>query len=189
MPPNRMSDFFHRLPSFVWIIIFLLGIVVLIGSIIGLFYLLSHVEGFASLIMLLAGWGSMRLMSTPKIASRAQPSPGHNIAVALGIGFFALMGLAIDQTGNVVYNQPLEWFFCPSGTQLERGVVVTNPVPGQTNISQDFSCVKSGEVAHEIGIGKIILVRLGEYILIGYALLWLNRLYNRWRASRSSAME
>ncbi|HEX3051588.1 MAG TPA: hypothetical protein VHP83_13085, partial [Aggregatilineaceae bacterium] len=101
----------------------------------------------------------------------------------------ALMGMAIDQTGNVVYNQPLEWFFCPSGTQLERGVVVTNPVPGQTNISQDFSCVKSGEVAREIGIGEIILVRLGEYILIGYALLWLNRLYNRWRVSRRSALE
>lgn len=95
MQPNRISVFFQRLqklPSFAWIIIFLVGLVALIGSIIGLFYLLSHVEGVASVIMLLAGWGTIQLMTTQTPESISSKSPGKNIVVALGIGFFCADG-------------------------------------------------------------------------------------------------
>lgn len=190
MTPRRsktFSSYFKNLPSIVWILIFILGIAAFIGGILGLFYLLSHIEGVASIIMLVVAWGVIRLGSSVTSDTDSSPSTGRSLITAACITFFALMGVAIDQTGNLIYNKPLEWFFCPSGAQLKRGVVVTNPVPGQTNVSQDFSCVTPGEVpsVSRIGVFKIIAVRFGEYILIGYALIGLNRLYSYLRRMKS----
>jgi hypothetical protein len=170
-----------KLPSIVWILIFVLGIIGFIGGIIGLFYLLSHVEGVASVIMLVVAWAVIR--GAAKVTEGTTVGEKNSIFTALGIGFFALMGMAIDQPGNVLYNQPMQWFFCPSGTELHRGVVVTNPVPGQTNTSQDFTCVNQDtrQFEREITVPQIIGVRFGEYVLIGYALIGLSRVYDRLR--------
>ncbi len=170
-----------KLPSIVWILIFVLGIAGLIGGIIGLFYLLSHVEGVASVILLVVAWAVVRGAS--KVTEGTAIEDKSSIATAVGIAFFALMGMAIDQTGNVVYNQPLQWFFCPSGTELHRGVIVTNPVPGQTNTSQNFTCVDrdTGRVKDSVGDLEVIALRFAEYVLIGYALIGLSRVYDRLR--------
>jgi hypothetical protein len=170
-----------KLPSIVWILIFVLGIVGFIGGMIGLFYLLTSVAGAASIIMLVVAWGVIRLAS--RVTSDTPSSGASSIFTAIGIGFFALMGLAIDQTGNVLYNQPLKWFYCPSGTDLHRGIIVTNPLPGQTNVSQNFTCVSKDtrQPVRHIGDLKVLPVRFGEYILIGYVLLGLSRVYDRLR--------
>lgn len=187
MAQQPAPSLWSRLPSMVWIVIFVVGIVALIGGIVGLFWLLANVEGAASIIMLLAGWGTIRVGSSLDNL----PSKGQRFMVAVGISFFALMGLAIDQTGNYLYNRPLEWFFCPDGTQVERGVEVTNPLPGQTNITQEFTCVKPDHQQPMKGIstGRVMAVRLGEYILIGYALVWINRLYVRFRRARPTPVQ
>ncbi len=80
----------------------------------------------------------------------------------------------------------MEWFFCPEGTQLERGIQVTNPLPGRTDVTQEFTCVNpdSKQPVKGISTGRVILVRFVEYILIGYLLVWINRLYMRLRRAR-----
>jgi hypothetical protein len=177
----------RQLPSIVWIFIFAGGIVVLIGGIVGLFYLLSHVEGFGSVLMVVIAWGIIRLGSQTPTPNKASYPVGGWVT-ALGIIFFALMGVAIDQTGNFLYNKPIEWLFCPSQTELRRDVAITNPMPGQTNIAQEFSCVESKEnqVVKGVDAFKVLAVRFVEYVLIGYVLLGLNRVYIMFRARLTS---
>jgi hypothetical protein len=188
--PSRKKafvSFLSHLPSIVWIPIFVLGIAAFIGGIIGLFYALSHYEGVASVLMLAVAWGVIRLGSgaSDYVEMPAAKVPG--VMTALIILFFAGMGVAIDQTGNYLYNRPLEWFFCPSGTELRRGVQVYHPLPGRTDTTQDYTCAKPGEnqITSRIGTGKVIAVRFVEYILIGYALIYLNRLYTWLRTRRA----
>jgi hypothetical protein len=162
----------------VWIAIFIAGIALFIAGVVGLFWGLATVEGFASVVMLVAGWGVLRLTSNPTHQPKRRDA-SDNIILALGIGFFALMGMAIDQPGNALYNQPLEWLFCPDGTSLTRGEEVRNPRPGTTTITQEFACLNhDGQVVEQISMGYVILVRLGEYVLIGYALVYLSRAYD-----------
>jgi hypothetical protein len=177
------SSWYSHLPSFVWILLIVGGILALIGGVIGLFYGLSNIEGFASVLMLIVAWLVIRFGSGITVSSTKPAFTGQQIVTGVGISFFALMGVAIDQPGNYFYNRPLEWFFCPSDTQLHRGVDVTHPVPGQTNVTQDFTCVDTeNQVVDGIKIGEIIATRFVEYVLIGYALIGLSRLYTRIRA-------
>jgi hypothetical protein len=187
-PPSSKSSFFNRLPSFVWIILFVLGIAALIGGIIVLFYALSNIEGFASVLMLVVAWGVIRFGSSDTVSSVTTALPGQGLVTAVGITFFALMGLAIDQTGNYVYNRPIEWFFCPSNTELHRGIDVSHPTPGRTDVTQDFTCVDPREnvVMDRPGIGEVMGTRFVEYVLIGYGLIALNRLYIRIRSRSAS---
>ncbi len=175
----------HELPSIVWIIIIVGGIAALIGGVIGLFYLMISVEGAGSVIMITVAWGIMRFFSAPaeKMAEDPKSLKADSWMKALFILFFAGMALAIDQTGNYYYNQPIEWLFCPSNTVLERGTEVSNPVPGQTYITQEYVCTNNDyRVVKEIDILAAMGVRFVEYVLIGYALVALNRAYSRLRA-------
>lgn len=175
-PPT--PSFWDRLPSFVWILLIVGGIIAFIGGIIGTFYLLSHVEGVGSLIMLIVAWAALRAGSSDK---PTPPEQSGGLFTAIGLTFFAMMGLAIDQTGNPIYNQPLEWFFCPGESQLQRGVDVSHPRAGTTTITQEFACMDGEREVKRLGMGAVIGVRFVEYVLIGYLLIGLNRLYNRVR--------
>ncbi|MBN2305184.1 MAG: hypothetical protein JXQ72_11935 [Anaerolineae bacterium] len=186
--PEPTTSIWSRLPSIVWIILVVGGIIGVIAGFIGLFYALSHIEGFASILMLLVAWGIIRFFAGNPTASPPVNVPPLIKAVA--IVFFACMGMAIDQTGNIVYNQPIEWLFCPSETTLERGVSVTHPLPGRTDVTQEFSCVATvngqPEVVDQPGVLAVIATRFVEYVLIGYALVALNRVYNAIRVRRSA---
>jgi hypothetical protein len=165
----------------VWIILFVVGIAALIGGIILLFYALSHIEGFASVLMIVIAWLVIRFGSSG--GEETPSSVGQKLVVAGVITFFALMGVAIDQPGNYVYNRPIQWLFCPSGSELHRGVNVTNPVPGQTNVTQDFTCVDPREnvVVDSPPMGGVLAIRFVEYVLIAYGLIAVNRVYKRIR--------
>jgi hypothetical protein len=174
----------RKLPSIVWVFIFVGGIIALIGGIIGLFHLISNVEGVGSVIMIVVAWGIMRLFSSAaeKAAEDPMSLKADSWLKALFIIFFAGMGLAIDQTGNYLYNKPIEWLFCPSNTELARDVEVSNPVPGQTYVTQEYACINHDhQVKKEIDITAVLGVRFVEYVLIGYGLSALNRLYSRLR--------
>ncbi|MCD4685020.1 MAG: hypothetical protein K8S97_03685, partial [Anaerolineae bacterium] len=142
--------------------------------------------------MLAVLWIVLRALASPGTDAEAAPaaSSGQGLATALGITFFALMGMAIDQPGNVIYNQPIEWLFCPSGSELQRGVNITNPLPGRTDIKQDFSCVDTVNGQREIvgrpGMLEVIATRFVEYVLLGYALMALSRVYSAVRRRFSS---
>jgi hypothetical protein len=186
-PPSSKLSWFSRLPSFVWIILVILGIAALIGGILLLFYALSNIEGFASVLMIVIAWLVIRFASSD--SGETSSSAGQKLVVAGVITFFALMGVAIDQPGNYLYNRPIQWFFCPSGTDLHRGVDVTHPLPGRTDVTQDFTCVDPREnvVVDSPPIGGVIVTRFVEYVLVAYGLIALNRLYKRIRrAGRTS---
>jgi hypothetical protein len=169
MNGDRPSSWRSRVPSFVWLIIFAGGIVLAIGTIVGLFYGLAAIPGFASIIFLLIGFFVIR-------------NTGSSMGNAAMIGFFALMGVAVDQPGNPIYNVPVGIWQCPDGTELNRGINVTNPLPERTDITQDFSCVDdSGEVVKRIGMEYVALVRLIEYVLIGYLFMGINGIRRRLR--------
>jgi hypothetical protein len=189
--PETSTSIWNRLPSFVWIILIVGGIIALILGVIGTFYALSSIEGVASVLMLVVAWVVIRTGSSYSPKATEQQSSGSSIVTAMGISFFALMGLAIDQTGNPIYNQPIEWFFCPSGTELHRGVDVTNPRPGETVVTQDFTCVERGReaIVKQIGMFEVMGTRFVEYVLIGYLLIGLSRLYSRIRYMRRAEVQ
>ena len=162
-----------QLPSIVWVFIFVGGIVLLIGGIITVMTLLFTVEGIASLIFLGIG---LTYVFAPKDLSGMKADP---IARAIGVGFFALMGMAIDQTGNFIYNYPLR-YFCPEGTVLNRSVDVTHPLPGRTDMTQDYSCFDSnGKFVARVGMGPLIGVRFVEYLILAYVLIGVRDLKNK----------
>lgn len=163
---------FHKyknsIPSWLWVFILLFGILLVIAIPIVFIYVLSHYEGVASIIFLVIGWFVF--------GAFAKSEKKNSLILGGAIGFFALMGMAIDQTGNRVYNQPLA-FSCPAGTTFGRTVSTLHLLPGQTDFIQNYECFnEKGESVYTISIGMVLLTRLVEYILIGYLLLGLRKL-------------
>ncbi len=158
-----------------------LGLIVFIGGITLIFFGIATIEGVASILMLIAGYLAFRFTapwdSTEVFSNKSGMS---SFLVAIGVGFYALMGMAIDQPGNFLYNKPLEILFCPAGSQLVRDTITLNPLPGRTDILQDFPCVTKFVTAEEdvrvvkrIGMFEVIGTRFIEYLVLGYFLLWL----------------
>lgn len=167
---QSLKDTAVKLPSIVWVFVIPLALVAFVAAIITIFTLLATLEGFASLIMIISALIFLRATKDVKpIKDKVS-----NIITALGICFFALMGVAIDQPGNILYNKPLEIFFCPTGSTLTREVKVSNPLPGRTDYIQGFFCVDSNkEVVDTITVPEIIIIRFSEYVLLGYGLMYL----------------
>lgn len=164
---NPFSKF--QIPSIGYVLLIPLGLITFIGSIILLFWALANLEGLASVLMLLAGYGAFRSFHQNDI-------PLTSFALGAGIVFFALMGMAIDQPGNLLYNKPLE-LICPDGTSLNRSVDVLHPLPERTDMVQNFQCFDTeGNAVSQINMFHIIGVRFAEYILIGYFLYFLSRI-------------
>ncbi|MEP7103325.1 MAG: hypothetical protein ABI721_01275 [Candidatus Dojkabacteria bacterium] len=175
---NKLKNIVSNLPSIAWVILLPLGIFALIGGIIFLFFIISSVEGAASVIILIAGIFVIRGSDSINVKGVKEKSSGFMVGV--GIVFFALMGMAIDQPGNFIYNKPIEVLFCPAGTYLSRDQIVSHPLPERTDITQDFDCVDStGNAATSIDMWNVILVRFVEYVIIGYILIGLNKLFSK----------
>lgn len=169
LPPTKPS-FFSKIPSIAWVIIIPAVIAGGLAIIIGTFFGLATIEGFASMLLLVAGFFCFRGLSSDN------GSPIDPFTLAISIVFFALMGMSIDQPGNFLYNKPLEMAFCPPQTVLLRGVDTYHLLPGRTDIVQNFVCYDlSGEQKKELGMFEIIIGRFAEYVLIGYILYFLNK--------------
>lgn len=162
------TSWYRRLPSWVWILIIAGGVILAMGLIIGSFYAIATVEGVATLVLLLAGAVGFGVMPL-----RKPENPGP-VFRAIGLCFFALMGASVDQTGNYLFNKPVEVCFCDNGTHLSRASDVSNPLPGSTYIQQDFTCYDENAVpVKNINIFAVLGIRFFEYVIIGYLLLAL----------------
>jgi len=168
---NKYKD---RIPSWLWIPIFLIGIALVIGIPIAFVYVISHFEGIASIIFLVIGWFIFGAFAKSK-----KRSP---LILGGAVCFFALMGMSIDQTGNAIYNYPLA-LSCPEGTTYNRSIITLHPLPGRTDFFQNFQCFDSqGKAAIQIPIWKVLLTRFCEYILIAYLLLGIRIvIYRIWK--------
>lgn len=174
-----MSKWIEKVPSFVWILAIVAAVALFIGGMIGGFYVITHVEWVGSIFLLLAAWGVLRFgANAPEIKS---DGTGGKIGLAILITFFAMMGVALDQPGNFIYNQPMEWLFCPADSDLLRDVVRRAARGGGVSVEQKFTCVATGggQVLRTIGMWEMIFFRFFEYVALGYALFGLSRGYSK----------
>lgn len=146
---------------------------------IGSFFAITTIEGVASMVLLILG-----AIGFGVVPLRA-PDGDNKIFRAIGLAFFALMGASLDQTGNSLYNKPVEYFLCPEGTGLDRYEVVTNPLPGTTYVTQDFTCYDTnGDAVLRLNSFKILGIRFVEYFILGYILLGLRFVFWRIKNNR-----
>lgn len=176
-----MGKWTEKIPSVLWIPIIVGGIALFILAPLAFFYGIGYIEGFGSIILLVLGWFGFR------IGNNSDDLKLGGFGVALGITFFALMGMALDQTGNFIYNQPLEWLFCPEKSELMRETIKRGGRGGGISLNQNFACVStnSGEVLRQISGFEHLAFRFVEYVFIGYVLLGLSRIYARFKNKMS----
>lgn len=169
---KQKPSFLNNLPSIVWLLIIALGLISIIAGIWLLFYLAATVEGVVSFIFLLLGFGYLRSQYKNRgseVDKAYKKTTGYKLTIAAIILFWALMGMAIDQTGNYVYNKPIEVLFCDEGSSLNRGTFTRHPLPERTDIVQSYDCFdNNSEFVNSIGLEKVILVRFIEYVTLGY---------------------
>jgi len=164
--PEVKKTFWSKLPSWAWVFIGIGVIALFLFIIIGSFYSLAHFEGVASILFLIAGVFVFRVFSG---------TPPSNIPVmrAILVGFFALMGATVDQTGNYIYNKPVEKWMCPEGTSLDRSTITSHPLPGRTDMTQNFTCYREDVPVDTLDMLPIMGIRFLEYMLLAYLLIGL----------------
>jgi hypothetical protein len=178
LPPEseRSQPRKRELPSFIWLLLIVGGIVVFIGGMIGSVVFLSTVEGVASLVLLLIAFFAGRVWS----GERSQSTPGMR---GVALAFFALMGMALDQPGNFLYNLPIGALSCPAGSSLDRSTSVSHPRAGRTEFRQRFRCLdEAGQQTRQVPMHHVLGVRFLEYVVLGYLLIGIK--YLRWRFRR-----
>ncbi|MFN0274115.1 MAG: hypothetical protein ACKVPJ_00090 [Chitinophagales bacterium] len=170
VPNDKPKTFWKKIPSWAWVLIFLAGGILMIGFFIGSFVALTTLEGFASGALLIAGIVGFGIVPLRK------PEEPDALMRGIGIAFFALMGATVDQTGNFIYNKPVEMCFCEEGTSLQRAEDVSNPLPGTYYVEQDYTCFDTaGNPVKQINMFAVMGLRFVEYVLLGYLLIWLRR--------------
>lgn len=178
--PSAPKTFWKRLPSWAWILIIMSSIIGILALLIDSFVGLATIEGFASLIFLACGIFGFGIYPLRK------PETNNALIRGIGLAFFAFMGATVDQTGNYIYNKPVELCFCDSGTSLNRGENVMNPMPGTTIIQQDYTCYdEMGNPVKKINMFGVMGIRFIEYVILGYLLLGLRKLI--WTAKNKNS--
>lgn len=177
-----MNKWTEKIPSFLWIPIIIGAIALFIGGSFAIFYGFGYVEGFGSLIMLVLGCIGFR------IGNNSDGLETGSLAVAFGITFFALMGMSLDQTGNFLYNKPIELMFCPENSELIRETISRGTRGGGVSLSQNFVCAdqNSGQILRKISGYEHFGIRFLEYVLIGYIMLYSSRAYSKIKSIRSN---
>lgn len=176
--PSSKKKWTSRIPVLGWIAIGIGSIILGLALIIGSFWAVATVDGVASSIFLIVGvfcFGVYRkgTFTTDKFFR------------AIAIGFFALMGACIDQTGNYLYNLPIEKLECPADTRLNRRADVDHPYAGKTVITQNFTCYDAqGNGTKTVNAFAVLGYRLVEYIIIAYLLIGLRWMLHCMRLRR-----
>lgn len=177
--PEKSRSIWKRLPAWVWVILMVGGIIGIWFLLVGSFLAITTIEGVASMVLLILG-----AIGFGVVPLRA-PDGDNRIARGIGLAFFALMGASLDQTGNTLYNKPVEYFLCPPETGLDRKEMVSNPLPGTTYVTQDFTCYDTeGKAVLTLNVFKILGIRFVEYFILGYILLGLRFVF--WRIKNNT---
>lgn len=179
-PPAPRKTWYSRIPVLGWIVLGLLAIAGFLGLMIGGFWAVATVEGIASIIFLAVGvflFGVYR----KGVFTR------NKVFRAIAIGFWALMGASVDQTGNYFYNYPVGMIECPQGTYISRTANVDHPHAGETLITQNFNCYNAeGGIEKTVNTFAMMGYRFIEYIILAYILIGLRQLVNYLRRSKTS---
>lgn len=163
-----------KIPAILLTPIIIGAIVLCIAAAVGFFYGLGYIEGAGSLIAIVIGWIGFR------IGNRTSEAEVGRYGVAIGIIVFATMGTALDQTGNCLYNLPMEYIFCPEGSSLWRETAQKALNSGGVQLRQQFTCMtKEGNLLRTVSLIEYSLFRFAEYVIIGYLLLGVSRLYSQ----------
>lgn len=171
---STRRSFWSKIPSWAWVFIGMGAMALSLGLIIGGFWSLANLEGFASLIFLAAGIICFGVFSGRR--------PGSvPVLRAILVGFFALMGATVDQTGNLVYNKPVEWCSCPPGSSLERSTTTSHPLPGRTDMTQNFTCFLGETAVKQIDMLTVMGIRFLEYMLLAYLLIGIRWMIWKWK--------
>lgn len=173
---QRLDNFIGRYEN--WII-FAGGVLVL--AVLAAFrYSFYYFEGIASISLLIFGiaflWKKHDFIFPLEFKFSED-------SVWLWVGLFAFLGYVFDGAGNFIYNKPLE-LFCPVATKLTREVVTIDTVDG-AELAQVFSCVSrlDGEVT-EISWYLVDLLRIFEYVALGFVLIAIFRAFLWWKSKR-----
>jgi hypothetical protein len=167
---KKKESWVQKMPVIFWVIAIPAVIFLFFAAMIMGFWALATVEGVASIFLIIAFVAAIR------VEANYNEKP-NKIIMAIGIAFFALMGMSVDQPGNFLYNPPIGWVFCPPDSGLIRYVNISNPLPGTTYVIQEFRCVnEAGNKVKELGMFELMIGRFAEYVIIAYALIYLNRL-------------
>jgi ribosomal protein L40E len=178
--PGSKKNWIKKIPVLGWILIGLATIGLGLALIIGGFWALATVEGVASIIFLLVGIVAFGVY-------RKGTFTRDKLVRAIAIGFFALMGACVDQTGNYIFNLPVEKIACPAGTTISRHSEVDHPYAGKTVITQDFGCYnEQGEKIKTINTFALMGYRFLEYILLAYLLIGLRWVLHYFRLRRQT---
>ncbi|WP_147456761.1 zinc finger Ran-binding domain-containing protein [Leptospira yasudae] len=165
-----------KLGTFGWALIILVGLACVILLPILFIVALSNVEGLASAILLIAGFYGAR-----SALRSAFPDP----AKAIFLVFFSIMGVAIDQPGNYLYNYPMN-FLCPEKTTVTRNLVVTHPLPERTDMTQAFLCKDENENEfYRIPMLHVLGIRFLEYSILGIFFLLVQGFFLRTKTTSS----
>jgi zinc ribbon protein len=174
-PVKTRAKWYSRIPVLGWIALGVLALAGFLGIMIGGFWATATVEGFASVIFLVIGvllFGVFRKGVFSK----------NSFFRAIAIGFWALMGACVDQTGNYFYNYPVGLIECSRGNVLSRHADVDHPYAGKTVITQDFNCyTPSGAIEKTVNSFAMMGYRFIEYIILAYLLIWLRQMVNYFR--------
>lgn len=182
-PRKSSKSIFSRMPSWLSAIIAILTVLAFIAVIVLLIASMSTFEGVASFIFLTLG---ILIFVVYPLRIKEKQTEGKSILGAIVI-FFAFMGAVIDQTGNLIYNKPIEWCNCVDGSSLNRKTDVSHPYGGKTSYSQNFTCYdQQGVAVKQISMLWVLLIRFGEYIAIALLLVGLQRFIGQVRESRKA---
>lgn len=139
-----------------------------------------YVEGIASIALLIIAiaflWRSKDIIYPIEYSLSGD-------SVLIWIGAFAFLGYVFDGAGNFIYNKPLG-LFCSPAAKLMREVTSVDTIDG-TELVQVFSCVSriDGE-ATEIAWYLVDLIRIFEYIALGFVLVAVFRAFLWWKTNR-----
>lgn len=134
--------------------------------------LITGQEGFASLLFLLGG--IFLFVYFPfRYKSRIQWTSVPTVLFP----FFVLLGATLDQTGNKIYNYPIEWKECSDNEQLVRKIAHYSRGGKSSNSIEFF--VKNEQTGKErmVHWWTIIWIRAVEYVLIGVILIVIQRIW------------
>lgn len=155
-----------------WANILFWGVVILaFAAIVATFYFTTYVEGVASLALL--------IIAVVFLWKKGEDFPPGNWEPLLPILGFAFLGLMFDGAGNRIYNQPIQYLFCPAGTtSLVRDVRSYENHEGDDVAYHQFSCWSrtEGKIVKQVPVLFTSPIRFVEYALIAAVLLafyWL----------------
>lgn len=168
------------MPMWLRALLILVGSITAMGLLILTIISIATVEGFASLIFIV-----INVLIFIVWPLRLKKKSSLNSFLGVAFIFMAFMGGTIDQTGNPVFNKPIEYCMCAENETLTRTAQVSH-INSRTSYAQDFRCRTSADdEGRSISMFAVLGLRFVEYILLILMLVLIQHQIWRWRFGNS----